>query len=151
MLARIPLKPLQPLVEQTYPDCDFRTNRSTTDKIFAVRQVQEKSHDQHQLLYIAFVDLIKIFHLVDSKALFVVLNKIGCPLTLLAPIKSFHGDMQECSLMGSYLIIFQLAEELNRVVCVHQFWLVPTFLLSSCLHITYKKLNRCVLTFLRRW
>ena len=79
-----------------YPEsqCGFRAGRSTTDMIFAERQLQEKSREQRRQLHIAFVDLTKAFDLVDMRSLFTVLAKAGCPPTLLALIQSFHQGMQ---------------------------------------------------------
>ena len=39
----------------------FRANRGTTDMIFFVRQIQEKSREQHKDLYMVFIDLTKAF------------------------------------------------------------------------------------------
>ena len=62
--------------------------------IFSVRQLQEKCREQQQPLYIAFVDLTKAFDLVSRSGLFQVLERIGCPPTLLSIIKSFHSGMK---------------------------------------------------------
>ena len=96
VLARILIKRLQEIAEQVYPEaqCGFRPRRSTTDMIFSVRQLQEKAREQRQLLYLAFVDLTKAFDLVDRNALFMVLEKAGCPPILLDLIKSFHNGMR---------------------------------------------------------
>ena len=96
LLARILLRRLQKIAEEVYPEsqCGFRSNRSTTDMIFAVRQLQEKSREQREPLYLAFVDLTKAFDLVDRQSLFTVLKKVGCPPTLLALVESFHHGMQ---------------------------------------------------------
>ena len=59
--------------------CGFRPGRSTTDMIFAVRQVQEKCREQNLDLYAVFVDLTKEFDTVDRAALWTVLQKLGCP------------------------------------------------------------------------
>ena len=62
--------------------------------IFSLRQLQEKRREQQQPLFLAFVDLIKAFDLVNRRWLFKILQKIGCPPKLLAIITSFHQDMQ---------------------------------------------------------
>lgn len=46
------------------------------------------------LLFVAFIDLTKAFHLVSRESIFKVLPMIGCPPTLQTLIESFHRDMQ---------------------------------------------------------
>ncbi|XP_029645741.1 uncharacterized protein LOC115219705, partial [Octopus sinensis] len=61
--ARVVLKRLQMLAERVYPESQsgFRAERSTIDMIFSLRQLQEKSREQRQPLYVAFIDLAKAF------------------------------------------------------------------------------------------
>ena len=94
--ARLILKRLQLLAERIYPEsqCGFRAERSTIDMIFSLKQLQEKSREQRQPLYIAFIDLTKAFDLVSRSGLFAILEKIGCPPKLLKLITSFHDNMQ---------------------------------------------------------
>lgn len=96
VFAKVALKRLQRLGETVYPEsqCGFRPNRSTVDMIFSLRQMQEKCREQHQPLFIVFIDLTKAFDLVSRKGLFQILSKIGCPPQLLSIIKSFHTDMK---------------------------------------------------------
>ena len=92
VIAKLVLNRLHKLAEELYPEsqCGFRPGRSTTDMIFCVRQLMEKSREQRQPLHIAFIDLTKAFDLVDRDSLFKVLSKSGCPPTVLSLIKSFH-------------------------------------------------------------
>ena len=46
--------------------CGFRRGRSTIDMIFVARKLQEKCREQHQDLYLAFVDLTKAFDTVNG-------------------------------------------------------------------------------------
>ena len=94
--ARVLLKRLQKLAERVLPEsqCGFRSGRSTMDMIFSLRQLQEKCREQNKPLHIAFVDLTKAFDTVSRSGLFMVLEKIGCPPTLLQLIRSFHEDME---------------------------------------------------------
>ena len=96
VFARIVLSRLQVLAERVYPEsqCGFRSERSTIDMIFSVRQLQEKCREQQMPLYIAFIDLTKAFDYVSRKGLFKLLAKIGCPPGLLSITSSFHEDMQ---------------------------------------------------------
>jgi hypothetical protein len=81
LFARVALRRLQVIAENIYPEsqCGFRAERSTIDMIISLRQLQEKSREQKQPLYIAFVDLTKAFDLVSRDGLFKVLSKVGCP------------------------------------------------------------------------
>ena len=94
--ARIILKRLQLLASKVLPEsqCGFRSGRSTIDMIFALRQVLEKSQEQQRPLHVAFVDLTKAFDTVSRSGLYMVLEKIGCPPTLLQLIISFHSNMK---------------------------------------------------------
>ena len=59
LYARVLLVRLQQLAERVYPDsqCTFRTERSTVDMIFSLRQLQEKCREQQKPLFIAFIYL----------------------------------------------------------------------------------------------
>lgn len=94
--ARVLLNRLQLLADRVYPEsqCGFRTGRSTTDMIFSLRQLQEKSREQGQPLYTMFIDLTKAFDLVSRKGLFELLKRIGCPPKLRSMLISFHTDMK---------------------------------------------------------
>ncbi len=72
------LERLQTLVERVLPEsqCAFRSERSTMDMIFSLRQLQEKCREQQMPLYII---LTKAFDLVRRNGLFNILLKIGCP------------------------------------------------------------------------
>ena len=72
MYARIILYRLQLLADRVYSEsqCGFRADRSTTDTIFSLRQLQEKSREQGQPLYMMFINLTNSFDLVSRKGLF---------------------------------------------------------------------------------
>ncbi|XP_069166810.1 uncharacterized protein [Procambarus clarkii] len=96
LFARVVLVSLQILAEKVYHEsqCGFRAERSTTDMVFSLRQLQEKCWEQRKALYIAFIDFTKAFDLVCRDELFKILTKIGCPPTLLSMIQPFHKDMK---------------------------------------------------------
>jgi len=95
VIPKLLLKRLQQVADIIYPESQygFWTQRSTTDMIFAVRQLMKESREQRTPLFLAFADLTKILNLVDQKALFTVLAKAGCPPTLVALIRSLHDGM----------------------------------------------------------
>ena len=92
--AWVMLKRLQILAAHIYPEtqCGFRAERSTIDMVFSLKQLQEKCREQHKHLYIAFIDLTKVFNFVSRDGLFKILKKIGYPPTLPSIISSFYEN-----------------------------------------------------------
>ena len=86
---------LEQVVDLVLPEsqCGFRHGRSTIDMIFVARQLQEKCCEQHQDLYMAFVDLTKAFHTVNRDLLWNILRKLDCPPTFIAILQQFHTGM----------------------------------------------------------
>ena len=105
VFARVILARLQVLADRIYPEsqCGFRSQRSTIDMIFSLRQLQEKCREQRMPLFLSFIDLTKAFDLVSRDGLFKVLPKIGCPPKLLNMIISFHKDMKGTVLFNGNL------------------------------------------------
>ena len=96
VLAKIMLtRLLEHVVDLILPEsqCGFRRGRSTIDMIFVARQLQEKCREQHQDLYLAFVDLTKAFDTVNRDLLWNILRKFGCPPTFIAILQQFHTGM----------------------------------------------------------
>ncbi|KAL1448183.1 hypothetical protein WDU94_005664 [Cyamophila willieti] len=94
LLARIIYNRLLPFIESYIDDtqCGFRSNHSTTDMIFAARQLIEKTLEQNTQACIAFVDISKAFDSVNRDALFKILEHINCPTNLLIILKLLHQD-----------------------------------------------------------
>ena len=95
ILAKIILSRIRDLSETVLPEsqCGFRTNRSTIDMIFTLRQLQERSIEQQRPLYIVFVDFSKAFDTVDRETLWKILKTYGCPDVLIKLIREFHDGM----------------------------------------------------------
>ena len=77
VLAKIMLTLLfEHVVDLVLPEsqCGFRRGRSTIEMIFVVRQLQKKCREQHQDLYLAFVDLTKAFDTVNRDLLWNILR-----------------------------------------------------------------------------
>lgn len=84
---------LNSLAETILPEslCGFRPCRGTVDAIFVVKQLQEKSLEQHRNLYMCFVDLEKAFDRVPRAGLWIVLEKTGYPAMIV--VRQFHEGM----------------------------------------------------------
>ena len=96
ILARILLRRLlENVTENTLSElqCGFRPGRGTSDMIFVARQLQEKSREQNQPLYMIFLDLTKAFDTVNREGLWLILQKFGCPDRFIKIIRSFHDGM----------------------------------------------------------
>ena len=93
MLARVIQERLQQIAEDILPDlqCGFRRGRGCTDRIFAARQLVEKTLEHNDSLFVLFVDLRKAYDSdVSRRVVWTVLSKYGVPQTMLNIMKSFH-------------------------------------------------------------
>ena len=77
---------LEHVVDLVLPEsqCGFRRGRSTIYMIFDARQLQEKCHEQHKNICMAFVDLTKALDTVNRYLLWNILCKFVCPPTFIA-------------------------------------------------------------------
>ena len=97
ILARVLLnRIIEHLVDSVVSEsqCGFRKNRGTIDMIFAVRKLQENCVEQHQDLYMLFIDLTKAFDTVSRPGLCrSILAKLGCPPNFIRMVRFFHDGM----------------------------------------------------------
>ena len=121
VLAKIMLTHLlEHVVDLVLPEsqCGFRLGRSTVDMIFVAQQLQEKCCEQHQDLYMTFVDLTKAFDTVNRDLLWNILQKFGCPPTFIAILLQFHTGMcAQVVMAGSQSSSFPV-EVGVKLVCV---------------------------------
>ena len=97
ILANILLKRLiQHVSEDLMPEtqCGFRQNRSTSDMIFAARQILEKSCEQYRDRHMCFVDLSNAFDTVERSMLWEVLRRSGCPEKFVNLIRRLQDGME---------------------------------------------------------
>ena len=97
VFARMLLNRLVPAIaDDLLPEsqCGFRANRSTTDMVFVLRQLQEKCREQNKGLYVTFVDLTKAFDTVSRKGLWQILEKVGCPPKFLNMVIQLHDNQR---------------------------------------------------------
>lgn len=88
------LRLINAVSEHVLPEsqCGFRKNRSTTDMVFVLRQLQEKCIEQHRALYVVFVDLTKAFDTVNRPLMWEILRRFGCPPRFLNILRALHED-----------------------------------------------------------
>ena len=81
--------------DQVYPEsqCGFREQRSTTDMIFTVRQLQEKAREQNDPLYLSLMILLKLLILLIGVLSLQSLNSLAVLLFI------FVHAIMTCMLM----------------------------------------------------
>ena len=86
------------IVEPALEDgqCGFRPGRSTTDQIFTLKQIFEKSWEYAKDLFACFVDLEKAYDRIPRDKLWRVLQEYGVDGQLLLAIKSFYCQPEVC-------------------------------------------------------
>ena len=62
--------------------------------IFSARQFQQKCMEQGVPIYQVFVDLTKAFDTVNRSAIWIILEKLGCPSGFLDLLKQLHLNMK---------------------------------------------------------
>ena len=83
--------------------------------VFTLRQLQEKTVEQQQRLYMVFIDLSKAFDTVDRSTLWTLLRRYGCPETFVKIIQEFHDGMAGAvSIGGSTTDPFQISHGLKQ-------------------------------------
>ena len=118
VLARILLNRLVPSIAKEHlpeSQCGFRANRSTTDMVIILRQLQEKCHEQNKGMYATFIDLKKAFDTVRWKGLWQILERLGCPGKFLNMVIQLHKDQRgKIRLKGDLSEPFPISKNLSR-------------------------------------
>ena len=92
------LKKCLKVVESKLKDgrCNFCPGRSTTDQIFTMEQIIEKSYECSKKVFACFVDLEKVYGRVSQNKLWRVLQEYGIDGHLLMAIKSLYCKPKVC-------------------------------------------------------
>ncbi|XP_073989088.1 uncharacterized protein [Rhodnius prolixus] len=72
--------------------CGFRSNRSTQDLIFTLRQIMEKNIEYDKEVHLCFIDLCKAFDRVPRSMIWEILAKRNVNKALIERIKSFYRN-----------------------------------------------------------
>ena len=76
--------------------CGFRPGHSTTDQIFTLKQIFEKSWEYGKDIYACFVDLEKAYDRIPREKLWSVLQDYGINGHLLMAVKSLYEQSEVC-------------------------------------------------------
>ena len=74
----------------------FRKGRSTTDNIFTLNAVVEKSFQMNSKVYVAFIDFKKAYDTVNRKLLWSILFKTGIQGKMFKMLKAMYSTVQAC-------------------------------------------------------
>ena len=74
----------------------FPPNRSTTDIMFVICQLQELVRKKRVSMYVCFTGLTKAYDSVDRTLLWTELARFGVPQNLISDIRQFHDGMRAC-------------------------------------------------------
>lgn len=84
--------------------CGFRKGRGCADMIFTVRQLVEKSWEHKAKSFLVFIDLRKAYDSIPREALWMALQKLGVPNSVIELIHSFHQNMKAQILLDDTLL-----------------------------------------------
>ena len=94
VLERIVDGLIRQLVSTDDSQFGFVPGRGTTDAIFVVRQLQEKYLAAYKRLYMAFVDLEKVFDRVPGKVIWWTLTKLGVEEWIVRLVQGMYANEQ---------------------------------------------------------
>ncbi|CAF3419619.1 unnamed protein product, partial [Rotaria sp. Silwood2] len=81
---------VEPHIQET--QCGFRARRGTTDQIFTLQQILEKSWEFAKLVYTLFIDLEKAYDRVPREILWKILQEYGIRGHLLSSIQALYNN-----------------------------------------------------------
>jgi hypothetical protein len=104
-LSNILLSNLSPYIDEFIGDhqCGSRSNTETTDKIFCIRQIEEKKWEYNETVHQLFVDITKAIDSVTSEVLCNILIELGITMKLVRLNKMCLKETYVEVRIGKYL------------------------------------------------
>ena len=119
----------------------FTAGRSTTEHIFAIRQIIEKSKECNRSTYIAFIDFKAAFDSVSWDSLWKILQIYGVPKELSVLVRQLYTDTRSAVRLAS-----SLSEEFTLETGVEQCSVIAPDLFNCVIdHLMRRLLSRCSL------
>jgi len=89
ILSNILFSRLTPYAEEIigHHQCGFQRNRSTTDQIFCIHQILEKTWEYHKAVHQLFIDFKKSYVSVRREVLCNIRIEFGIPMKMVRLIK----------------------------------------------------------------
>ena len=119
----------------------FTAGRSTTEQIFAIRQIIEQSKEFNKSTYIAFIDFKAAFDSVSCDSLWKFLQICGVPQELSVLVCQLYTDTRSAVRLAS-----SLSEEFTIETGVKQGCVIAPELFNCAIdHLMRRLLSRCSL------
>lgn len=95
--------------------CGFRCNRSVTDQIFTLKQVQSNCYEYKQTIYALFVDFKQAYDSINRERLYEIMKKLGVPTKLVRLVKmTLEGSTNKVSYNGETSDAFIVRQGLRQ-------------------------------------
>jgi hypothetical protein len=111
IVSNILLSGLSPYVDEIIGDhCEFRSNRSTTDQIFCIRRILEKTLEYNETAHQPFVNFKKAYGSLGREVLYNILIEFGVPMKLAGLIEIRLHETYSKVRIGKYCVIIFLSK-----------------------------------------
>ena len=137
----IPLERIRPTFHnhRRSEQAGFTAGRSTTEPIFAIRQIIDKSNEFNKSTYIAFIDFKDAFHSVSRDSLWKILQICGVPPELSVIVRQLYTNTRRAVRLAS-----SLSEEFPIETGVKQDCVIAPDLFNSVIdHLMRRLLRSC--------
>ena len=98
LFNKVLLGRLKPIIDPQLSQCQsvFRTGRSTTEQLMALRCVIDTCRVTNMTASLVFVDFRKAFHTLHRSSIPVILSQYNVPICLISDITQMYSDTSAC-------------------------------------------------------